>query len=108
MKHLDDAFVAKEVIERLQRQVPGQRIDQNGVLVPFPRQGKLHETQLGIIGPFPEKLRIDRHVVLIVGFLAERSQFLRRRDHFHLVFVLLPDVPAVSARTGPTFLTRRF
>ena len=63
VEHLDDAGRAKELVERLERQPLGQRIDEHGACsAPVAGPGDLHEAQLRVVGPLAQELGVDGDV----------------------------------------------
>ena len=95
VKNLDHIGVAKKPVKRLQRQVLGQWIDQNRVVVCIPGNGKLHQAQLGIIGTFPQKLGIDGDIGRACRLAAKGLQARGRCNRYHTLgwpFVFIPNV----------------
>ena len=82
VEDLDGGLMTEQVVKRFQRQILDQRIDQHGVSG-LAGKRKLDQAQLGIIGPFPEKLRIDGDIGLGLGGLAELGEVLGRCYRFH-------------------------
>ena len=62
MEHLDDAAVAEELVERVERQPVGQRVDQHRALVALAGPRELHEAELRIVGPLAQELGVDGDV----------------------------------------------
>ena len=99
VEHLDHIAVTKQLVKRIKAQPVTQRIDQNRIAVILARHGQLHKTQLGIIGPFPQKLGIDRDVRVVFRGLAELRKLCGRFQCPHARFLFLLLSAALHAVT---------
>ena len=103
VKYLDHIGVAEQRHQRVQRQAGGQRIDQCGIGRLVAGKGHLNQTQLGIIGAFAQKFRIDGDIGMGSSTVAKRGQALGRGNDLHRApsAVLNKTCGTGPLRTGP-------
>ena len=71
MKDLHGGFIRHQIIQRLQRNPTGQWVHQNSRFIARARHRELHKTQLGVIGPLSQKLRVNSHIGVGCGLVAK-------------------------------------
>ena len=74
VKDLHHPPVAEELVERVERQPVGERVDQHGALVALAGPGELHQAELRVVGPLAQELGVDRHVGVARSFGTEPGQ----------------------------------
>ena len=80
MEDLHDVAVAEELVERLERQLLRQRVDEHRPLVALARPRELHEAELRIVGPLAQELGVDRDVGVAGRLGAEAREGLGVHD----------------------------
>ena len=74
VEDLDDVAVAEELVERVERQPVGERVDQHRALVALAGAGELHQAELGVVGALAQELGVDGDVGVARGLGAEAGQ----------------------------------
>ena len=82
VEDLHRTFVAEEVIDRVQRQVLGQGVDQDR-FARLTGKGHLDQAELGIIRPFTQEFGVDGDVGLGLGGFAKAGKVFGRGDRAH-------------------------
>ena len=82
VKDLDHAFVAHQLVKRIECDVAREGIDQNRLAV-LAGQGHLDQAKLGIIGPFAQELGVDGDIGFGPRSVTEAGEVLGRGDGVH-------------------------